>query len=247
MDKIELILEDLRQELSDTVLKSRQLNKILRTTNSKLKEKVSFFERLLGNNNLIIYLVDISSNKLVWVNDSFVQTLGYTAEEINSIFHDFLLENYHAEDLEDIKKSIDKLILKEESYCSAFYRIKNRMGNWLTFYSTRFVYNTDANGNARVIAGFSFNISAPWNAENHIEYLLKENVRLKNGNKLKKLSTRELDVITEIGNGLTIKEIAAKLHLSPHTVDTHRKTISRKLELKNLAQIIKFTIETGLV
>ncbi|HVV99874.1 MAG TPA: response regulator transcription factor [Planctomycetaceae bacterium] len=51
------------------------------------------------------------------------------------------------------------------------------------------------------------------------------------------LSDRELEVFELMGRGLTTKEIAEKLYLSPKTVDTYRENIKRKLNLKNNAEL----------
>jgi DNA-binding NarL/FixJ family response regulator len=51
------------------------------------------------------------------------------------------------------------------------------------------------------------------------------------------LSNRELEVFEMIGQGLTIQQIAAKLQLSPKTIETHREKIKGKLNLKNSAEL----------
>ncbi|HOW31645.1 MAG TPA: response regulator transcription factor [Bacteroidales bacterium] len=61
------------------------------------------------------------------------------------------------------------------------------------------------------------------------------------------LTDREKDVIRCFGNGLSYKETAAELCLSPRTVETHRNTIMEKLGLHSLAELIKFAIRTGIV
>lgn len=54
------------------------------------------------------------------------------------------------------------------------------------------------------------------------------------------LSKREKEIIHWIRNGLTSQEIAGKLFLSTYTVDTHRRNILRKLELKNTAMMVQY-------
>ncbi|MFH0880621.1 MAG: response regulator transcription factor [Lentisphaerota bacterium] len=52
------------------------------------------------------------------------------------------------------------------------------------------------------------------------------------------LSDREKEVFRLIGKGLTTKEIAAKLGLSPKTADVHRDNIRKKLQLPNNPQLV---------
>lgn len=53
------------------------------------------------------------------------------------------------------------------------------------------------------------------------------------------LSDRELQVFQMIGKGLTTPEIAAKLHLGVKTIETHRRRMKEKLNLKNTAELAR--------
>ena len=53
------------------------------------------------------------------------------------------------------------------------------------------------------------------------------------------LSERERDVLSLVVSGLTNKEIARALTLSPRTVETHRTHLSEKLQTDTLAQLIR--------
>lgn len=61
------------------------------------------------------------------------------------------------------------------------------------------------------------------------------------------ISERELEVIKLIAEGYTNIEIADKLFLSPHTVNTHRKNILQKLGVNNTASIVMYAVKTNLV
>jgi DNA-binding NarL/FixJ family response regulator len=63
----------------------------------------------------------------------------------------------------------------------------------------------------------------------------------------KTLSERETEVLTGFAEGLSYKEIGAKLFISPRTVETHKNNIMEKLELKSLADLIKYAIRNGLI
>ncbi|UXP31489.1 response regulator transcription factor [Reichenbachiella agarivorans] len=61
------------------------------------------------------------------------------------------------------------------------------------------------------------------------------------------LSKREMDVLSLITKGKTSREISEILFLSPHTVNSHRKNILKKLDLKSPAELIVFAIDKGLM
>ncbi|MGF7230234.1 response regulator [Arachidicoccus sp.] len=61
-----------------------------------------------------------------------------------------------------------------------------------------------------------------------------------------KLSNREIEIIQLIKRGLTSKEIACDLYLSELTIETHRKNIFRKLNVRTSAALIDFASKNHL-
>ncbi|QZE12961.1 LuxR C-terminal-related transcriptional regulator [Halosquirtibacter laminarini] len=61
------------------------------------------------------------------------------------------------------------------------------------------------------------------------------------------LSTREIEVIRQIIDGNSNKEIAENLFISTHTVITHRKNITQKLGIKSISGLTIYAILHGLV
>lgn len=60
------------------------------------------------------------------------------------------------------------------------------------------------------------------------------------------ISTREREVLQLIAFEFTAKEIAHKLYISPHTVDSHRKNLLEKLKVKNTAGMVRVAFEKGI-
>ena len=54
----------------------------------------------------------------------------------------------------------------------------------------------------------------------------------------KKLTERELEVLMLIGEGLVTKEMAGRLSISVRTVETHRRNIHEKLDVRNATAAI---------
>ena len=61
------------------------------------------------------------------------------------------------------------------------------------------------------------------------------------------LSKREFEVLELIAKGFRTADIAEKLFVSIHTINSHRKNILKKLKLKSPAQLIVYAIESKLV
>jgi DNA-binding NarL/FixJ family response regulator len=61
------------------------------------------------------------------------------------------------------------------------------------------------------------------------------------------LSQREREVLQLVACGFINKEIADKLYISLHTVISHRKNITRKLQIKTVAGLTIYALLNGLI
>jgi DNA-binding NarL/FixJ family response regulator len=62
----------------------------------------------------------------------------------------------------------------------------------------------------------------------------------------KELTLREIEIIKLLKEGFSTRDIASKLILSSRTIETHRHNILKKLQLKNLASLLKYINMTDL-
>ena len=60
------------------------------------------------------------------------------------------------------------------------------------------------------------------------------------------LSPREQEILRFVADGKSTKEIAAHLGVSVKTIETHRLNIMEKLEIKNMAELVKYAIRQGI-
>jgi len=65
------------------------------------------------------------------------------------------------------------------------------------------------------------------------------------GSDWRSLSPREREVLQRVAEGKNTKEIALELHLSPKTVETHRRQVMAKLQLNSVAELTHFAIREG--
>ncbi len=61
------------------------------------------------------------------------------------------------------------------------------------------------------------------------------------------LTPREREVLQLVAEGMTSKEVSNMLHVSPKTVDAHRASIMRKLDLHDTAGLVRYAIRRGLI
>jgi len=61
------------------------------------------------------------------------------------------------------------------------------------------------------------------------------------------LTARETEILTLLASGYSTQNVADELHLSPHTVHTHRKSIIRKLSIKSPTEFVIYALDFGLI
>jgi len=61
------------------------------------------------------------------------------------------------------------------------------------------------------------------------------------------IGARELQFLELLAKGMSYKEIASKMYLSPRTLDDYKRSISKKTGIKNRIELVSFAIKNGLV
>jgi len=64
---------------------------------------------------------------------------------------------------------------------------------------------------------------------------------------LAQLTGREREVLLGVARGKTNKEIAGELGISHRTVETHRESLMRKLQIRTVAELTRFALGAGII
>lgn len=83
-------------------------------------------------------------------------------------------------------------------------------------------------------------------ANNELNNSTQFNLKPSDALLLSQLTEREIEILGMIAEGLSNKEIGEKIFVSHRTVDTHRTNLMRKLDIHNIAGLIRFAIRNGL-
>ena len=81
------------------------------------------------------------------------------------------------------------------------------------------------------------------------DFVVKDYMRLSDTKEVSAyslLSGREREVLQLLAEGKSTREIAEKLFVSVKTVETHRKQIMNKLDIRSIAELTKYAIREGL-
>lgn len=64
---------------------------------------------------------------------------------------------------------------------------------------------------------------------------------------LTKLSPRQLEVLRLVAEGKSTRDIAEQLSLSMKTVESHRGAVMKRLDMHNVADLVRYAVRTGMV
>jgi PAS domain S-box-containing protein len=127
----------------------------------KIKEQEHFIQHIADASPTVLYVFDIKTNSIIYVNREIFFVLGYTRDEILSMSGSITSQLYHPDDIELLpeRKQSPKKILESDVMHQYECRIKNKEGEWQWFLVREVVFKTDDEGKVTQIVGAALDIS----------------------------------------------------------------------------------------
>lgn len=211
----------------------------------KLKKQVSFYEKLFSGLNAVVFVLDLTNEKFLWISDYHKKLLGNTINLKKHCSKD-MLALLHPDDRDLLVEMKDFFANKKRGLFTSIYRINKPDGESTWVYTTAKAFKFNKDNNTFDVIGVTVDFSLKITYTKHIKNVFKEKLHESNIDLINVVSRREREIIQYFANGYKTKEIAKKLDISFHTVNNHRKNVLRKLNLRNLASLVNFAVENGL-
>ena len=218
---------------------------------------ITAVEKIPLNDLECFYLFDFKKNKVLY-HKGFDVVFGHDLKKFDI---SFIFQHYHPDDAPFIKSIIkgsmsQLMYIRVPEYSnliSMSYRFRKNDGSYARILSNTTVHQTDAQGKIISVLIKYTNISfvdesdvVEWMVNTN--YLDLENIRSAVYDQdHANFTSREIQVIRELFNGHVNKEIALKLHISEHTVATHRKNILLKSNCSSVQELRSFCKKNGLL
>lgn len=202
-----------------------------------------------------IYLVNWKTIKIDYQR-GIDKLLGYTKEEFN---HDLLSEFYHPDDIRRYVYLV-KLTnewarkLKPDPFSIETlidYRIKKKDGSYIKVMRQSTVFESCVDKSLKSSFSLLTDISRIKTSTSvNLSVISRKNGRIlleDNQDQITPppLSPREKEILIQLKEGLNSKAIAEKLHISCHTVDTHRRNMLAKTKCKNVVELVQLATRLG--
>ncbi|HUH20073.1 helix-turn-helix transcriptional regulator [Albibacterium sp.] len=198
-----------------------------------------------------VMVQDLTIPKVTYMNDWGCDVLDHSMDEINALGSDYYEKFFpgQAESLLNSMKGFFNRADQTETY-SFFQQVKvcpKFNYNW--FYTIcKLLLENGREEKPTKLFLLSIPMSGMDPLVTKVNKILDDNeFVVKNYRKFALLTKREKEIITLLTEGRSSQEIADTLFISRHTVSTHRKNITNKLNVDSFAELLKFAIAFDLI
>ena len=220
-------------------------------------KKIIELDKYLPYSSTFFCVTNTQTLSFEYISKNYNSCLGLKPEELLEKGMRYFWSRIHPEDLENWLKALNQLMeftlgnikIKDRQNANYTwnYRFKNADGIYVNIVqnTTPLAFDSQEKpiiGLAHYTVldpGIKLEISASAKLLNDKQeyetiYFNTYSQKLLNGG----ISNRERDVIRLLIQNYSSKEISAKLNISPHTVDTHRRNILKKLNISSTGELI---------
>lgn len=205
-----------------------------RAVRAALRESEEQLRRLAESIDDVYWLYDWESGEHIYLNGAFEKVWGRKVKSGADTARVFL-----ASTLPEDRPAVDGFLDQQRRQlpCEVRYRIRRPDGTVRWIYDRAFPIR-DPHGRAYRTAGIAKDIT-----DTH------EAAAQSNGSaaRLALLTRRQREVLQLLAEGKSVKEAAFLLQRSPKTVETHKAELMQRLELPDLAALVRFAMRYGLV
>lgn len=222
-------------------------------------KKYSEIDNIYPQNQSFFIVINTSRKRYEFISHNFSTVLGHDINLMKSIGPKYFLSFFHPDDLptwlnisKELLEFTTEQVDKEDKKKLLFtynFRIKNSRGKYQNILAHLTPIEFDSIGTP-VMAVSHYTIVGEGSYKpliGAIKILNKKNVYetvfYKNYSQQalsNKLSKREIDIIQELAQDRSSKEIADRLCISSHTVDQHRRNILKKLKFKSTGELVQY-------
>ncbi len=211
------------------------------------KTELLFRREVLKRIPAFVHIRDQRTGKIIWWNEEWKRRMLPGEKKMPADIELFLSKFVHPDDLFLLKRSNEHYQHKNVPKFGGLIRIKfpeQDDWNWLLGVS-RIIRRNKEGIPLHTLAVF-LDITQAIHTESQTREALHEVLRRSNHDILKKITAREKQVIRLLVQGFNNNQIAEHLYISHHTVESHRKNIRIKLNVKNTVELISLAKDLGI-
>jgi hypothetical protein len=197
-------------------------------------EKVKAIEDCIPGVIIIHNLKDMS---VLYMSKRGQEVLGASLAELQKTGPDWVHKYFNEQESREYVPLITEWLLRndQDEFISFFQQVKTvEQEDWKWYLTSMKIFMQDEQGNAILSIAIANAIDPNHYITDKVQRMLEEkNFRKKNNEIFESLTRREKEILQLVAMGNNTPGIAAAVHLSEKTVNTHRKNIRKKLKIRS--------------
>lgn len=229
---------------------------------STIANSIALLERMAEVENSSIAVFDLYKKEFVTIRSKYKEQVSINQNEVQTYGLAYYISLMHPDDshivLDTYKKvfafSFNLPVGERKDYKTIFNFRLGYQGKYFHFIQQ--IVTLELTKRGKIWLGLSLSDMLPENEK--FDKVHRRVVNLRNGKQylfnddemedsLRRLSTRELEVLGLVSIGLISRQIADKLFISVNTVNNHRQKILGKLRASNSNEAVKYAKNLGLI
>lgn len=215
------------------------------TTQDIIQESIEEIRKTADAYPGAVVIHNIQELKIVYMSARAIEGLQIPWEEIRNIsFEDYHKTYFNPDDAGDYFPKIQEMLKVNSPHdmVSFFQQVRtSETGEWEWYLTSMKVLTNDEEGLPLLTISFAIPIDPKDHVTKKVNRLLEDNNFLRSHyTQFSKLSKREREILKHVASGKTSGDISNELFISEMTVETHRKNIKRKLNVRSTVEIQQY-------
>ncbi len=230
-------------------------------------EQQALLDRILPEAFSFFYLIEIATQKYHFMGKRQAQVSGFSNAEFMAKGLQLFFQQVHPEEAAIIVNEVYRdfrstvMATPEDQRGNLLiqynYRFKRKDGDYINLMEQVSVVGFDGDGNSALLLGnvimlnsddqLPLQCSVKLLAEDGLSRTVFYRNYSRNDKIMSRLTPRELVILQNLASGGNSKEVADRLCISRHTVDTHRRNLLKKLNCKSVVDLARFAFQHALI
>jgi DNA-binding CsgD family transcriptional regulator len=210
----------------------------------RITEKINEIDATAQEMPGVVIVHNMQDLTIRYMSKRGLEILGVTLDELIGMGRDYHDRFFNSEENKEMVPKMIGLLERNnnEEIVALFQQVRaNKHQPWNWYCTSLKILMRDDEGKPLLTIAIAIPIDPAHNLSHKVSRLLEENNFLRKHNaKFRELSNRERLLLKYFALGKTSAEIAAELHLSALTVNTHKKNIKQKLGTSNVYELAEY-------
>jgi DNA-binding CsgD family transcriptional regulator len=211
------------------------------------QSKQTIVERVVDCIPGILLVVDPTRKSLIWANDRLTTVLGYRISEVIKVGNRSMNTLLLKDERRHMQDALTWFGAGNKDPYRALCRMTSAYDDDHTFSLQVTPFSRDESNMIDQLLFVALDVTQQTQTEYELKRMLRDIVNPREDKRIRSITRRELQIVQLIAREQNTKQIAAALNISIPTVETHRRNLLHKLNIKNTAGLVRFAVEQQLV